>query len=318
MRPDIYEVRPGLFCAVIPFPNNPLKAVNCYIVLDSERTLVIDMGFDLPVCREALLYALKECGRSWESVQVVATHSHPDHIGLLDSLAPVGSPVLAGFASIEDLTSTYRAVRDAAPLLLDGALLDESFCQVRFSPCANVPVQRVVEGDEIAAGRYRFQVMETPGHDEWHICLCDASAGVMLVGDHVLRKIVPSVNVFTPHRDLLGSYLNNLQRMPATGALTALPGHGRPIEDVRAEVDRIRTYYLDKVEEIYELVCQGFDDPESIAARSSGLFSCWSHQHPLRRIWLVTEVMAYLVKLAHDGRVAISCDASGRYLFESC
>lgn len=318
MRPDIYEVRPGLLCAVIPFPSSPLKAVNCYIVLDRERTLVVDMGFDLPVCREALLYALKECGRSWEGVQVVATHSHPDHIGLLDSLAPVGSPVLAGFASIEELVSTYRAMRDAAPMLLGGALLDESFCQVRFSPSANVPVQRVVEGDEIAAGRYRFQVMETPGHDEWHICLCDASAGVMLVGDHVLRKIVPGVNAFAPDRDLLGSYLNNLQRMPAAEALTALPGHGRPIEDVRAEVDRIRAYHVDKVEEICELVCQGSDDLESIAARSSGLSSCWSHQHPMQRMRLMTEVMAHLVKLAHDGRVTISCDASCRYLFGPC
>lgn len=330
MRPDIYDVASKLFCAVIPFPNNPLKAVNCYIILDRERTLVIDMGFNLLACREALLGALGELGRPWSSVQVLATHSHPDHIGLLDSLRPVAAPVLAPFDSMDELNAYHRESREAARRFLaqaarycdapseDSLRKWDTFSEERFAPSAPVAIKRLTEGEEIAAGPYRFEVLETPGHDDWHVCLYERGAHLMLVGDHVLRKIDPGVSALCPEHDLLDSYLFHLGRMPDDARITALPGHGRPFGDLSAEAARIGSLHLDRIEGYLALVRDGHDRLPAIAAEASRHPARWHRAAPPYKLLSMSHAMAHLAKLAADRCIAVLCDEQGEYRFEPC
>ncbi len=40
------EVLPGLFRNKIPLPDSPLKYLNSYVIKDSERSLIVDTGFN--------------------------------------------------------------------------------------------------------------------------------------------------------------------------------------------------------------------------------------------------------------------------------
>ena len=48
------EIIPNIYSIPVPLPNNPLKELNAYLVKGSQRSLLIDTGFNLPECREAL------------------------------------------------------------------------------------------------------------------------------------------------------------------------------------------------------------------------------------------------------------------------
>ncbi len=52
-NPDIYKI-------YVPLPNNPLKNLNSYVVKTENKNLIIDTGFNMPECYEALTEGLKE------------------------------------------------------------------------------------------------------------------------------------------------------------------------------------------------------------------------------------------------------------------
>ena len=47
-NPDIYRI-------YVPLPDNPLKYLNCYILVSDGETLIIDTGFNRPECKQALM-----------------------------------------------------------------------------------------------------------------------------------------------------------------------------------------------------------------------------------------------------------------------
>ena len=82
------ELLPNLYLVRVPLPHNPLRALNSYLILSKDRTTIVDVGFNHPACEEALGQALAALGRTWDGVEIVLTHSHPDHTGNLDRIYP--------------------------------------------------------------------------------------------------------------------------------------------------------------------------------------------------------------------------------------
>ena len=80
------KVLDSLYRVVVPLPNNPLKEVNCYVLTEDDRFLVIDTGMNRPECREVLTAGLDEIGVDLEKTDFLATHLHADHHGLIPEL----------------------------------------------------------------------------------------------------------------------------------------------------------------------------------------------------------------------------------------
>ena len=51
------QIEGNIYTIPVPLPNNPLRNLNSYVILDGERSLVIDTGFRKEECRKALLFA---------------------------------------------------------------------------------------------------------------------------------------------------------------------------------------------------------------------------------------------------------------------
>ena len=56
------EILPDLYRIKIPLPGNPLRLLNSYVIKGEDRNLLIDTGFKMPECKEALATGLNELG----------------------------------------------------------------------------------------------------------------------------------------------------------------------------------------------------------------------------------------------------------------
>ena len=85
-NPDIYRI-------YVPLPDNPLKYLNCYVLVSDGETLIIDTGFNRPECKQALFDGLDELQVDFAHTKLFLTHLHGDHSGLTEELTARGVPV---------------------------------------------------------------------------------------------------------------------------------------------------------------------------------------------------------------------------------
>ena len=190
-------IYPNLYLVRVPLPHNPLRALNSYFILDDDgTTTIVDVGFNHPDCEQALDDALAALGRSWDKVQVVLTHSHPDHTGNLDRIWREGMPVLANLHSFQEVKNLMEIEDNVyGPLLLQAATLEQQrdltfdekgprlHVSAELLPLSTYPVMTyLADGDCLKVGEFEFEVIETPGHDPWHICLYEAAHKVLPLG----------------------------------------------------------------------------------------------------------------------------------------
>src|SRR3974377_335927 len=87
------EVFPEIHRIEVPLPQNPLKAINSYVVRGRDRFLVIDTGMNRPECLTVMLASLEALSVDLSRTDFFATHGHSDHIGLVSELKTAGSRV---------------------------------------------------------------------------------------------------------------------------------------------------------------------------------------------------------------------------------
>ena len=185
--------------------------VNCFIVYDedSHDAIVVDPGDEA----EKIIRLIED--RKLKVSRIVCTHGHFDHVGAVTRLKEkTGAAVMLHKG---DLDIYMRADKQGA---LWGFHIEQ--------PPA--PDMFMVEGDEVAVGRFRLKVLHTPGHSPGGICLY--GEGVILTGDTIFAGSVGRT-------DFPGGSLTELKRSFAR--IIALPpetrifsGHG-PLTTVKNE-----------------------------------------------------------------------------------
>jgi hypothetical protein len=68
------EILPNLFQIKTPLPESPLKYLNCYVVRNSQKNLIIDTGLNRRECLEAMQMGLKKL----EEILAIL-NKHPMH-----------------------------------------------------------------------------------------------------------------------------------------------------------------------------------------------------------------------------------------------
>ena len=257
---------PGLYRVRVPLPHNPLQALNSYIVLGDETTTIIDVGFNHPACEKALDKALESLGRTWDTVEIVLTHSHPDHTGNLDRIYRDGMRVYANLHSFKEVENLMQMQANVfGPLLRKAATPQQSGLVFRkgkhrlhisaeLLPLTCKPdLIYLHEGDVLRAGSFSFEVIETPGHDPWHICLYEPDRKLMIIGDHVLERITPSVSSWFPAYNALEEFLESLGKMYSYDVDLVLPAHGTPYTGLRERVMFLIAHHGERLQELYDL-----------------------------------------------------------------
>ena len=165
-NPDIYRI-------YVPLPDNPLKYLNCYVLVSDGETLIIDTGFNRPECKQALFDGLDELQVDFAHTKLFLTHLHGDHSGLTEELTSRGVPV---FMNAIDYDYLCQELASGGWQAMEQIFLSEGFPmeeiekqkkgnQARlYSPHHPFPASKVSDNDLLTVGGITLRCIHTPGH----------------------------------------------------------------------------------------------------------------------------------------------------------
>jgi glyoxylase-like metal-dependent hydrolase (beta-lactamase superfamily II) len=262
---EVQEVAAGILWIRMPLPF-ALDHINLWALEDGDGWALVDSGLGNDETRAlwGRLFDGPLAGR--RVTRLIATHCHPDHMGLagwltqrfgVDLTATLGEWTTgrmlwletgddyaanqieyyrrAGYsedllAGIRERRNTYRTRIDAIP--------------PRFT--------RLQSGESLVVGGRRWRMIEGGGHSPEHACLYSAEAGVLISGDQVLPRISPIVGVWPqePDAEPLSLFLDALERLKAEvpADTLVLPSHGLPFRGLHGRVVELQQHHAERLE----------------------------------------------------------------------
>ncbi len=285
--PEVTELAPGVYRAMLPVDLPGLGHVNCYALEDARGFTLVDPGLPTPESWDGLLDRLGQLGAGIHHVHtIVVTHSHFDHFGAADRIrAESGADVLT-HARFREVWRRQELDEDAElePVRLSDGLTDEeeqlllvrlrARFERRVTPWGTrsqappdealrrmlrnrngatfrtpEPSITVVDDQVVRLAGREWLSVYTPGHTEDHLCLLDPVEGILLSGDHVLPTITPHIGGWGDHEDPLARFFASLERMEQLpGVRLALPAHGHPFTDLAGRAAEIRDHHLERLD----------------------------------------------------------------------
>ena len=254
--PDVLEVR-------VPFQNISTNDTNCYIVKDGDETLVIDTGAPSDEGFAILDAALTELDVDRTRMRFFLTHLHLDHAGLVDRLALPGAKLYVSPVDFESVrasraASSYDAARRA--FTAEGVPPSDASGYTRYAveprlfDASRLELVASCDGDAIEVGRYRFRVVETPGHTPGHLALYEPESRILFGGDHVLFVISPSIALFPDGEDGLQAYFDSLDKVRALRCGTLLVSHGEIRGDFGERMAWLAEHHRQRLDEMVSAV----------------------------------------------------------------
>lgn len=176
---------------------------NVYLILD-ERPILVDAG----IMAGPTLKNIKKYIDPTKIEMIVLTHCHHDHSGAAPQLKEAtGARLLLSEKEVgcigDDLASVAYLFGQEAPEYK----VDET----------------LKEGMVLELGKWRLEVIETPGHSQGSVCLYEKSERILFSGDTVF----PDGNI--GRTDMYGGdtaqLVNSIERLTRLDVQTLYPGH---------------------------------------------------------------------------------------------
>ena len=311
------DLSPRVIGLTIPTPF-PIGPVNAYLIEDEPLTL-IDSGPKTEEAWQALTSQLAAHGYQLSDIeQLVLTHPHIDHFGLLRRLVEtLGLPVYAHRGSVSWLRETphewerrgqfYRWVWRRAGVPPDALETQLQIVQLGSFFSESLPDQAEIrvlgDGDTLRMGGVDWRVLHTPGHASSHISLYEPHSQQMVAGDHLLLKVSSNPVLEPPppgaterDRSLL-DYMRSMRRVARIDISVVWPGHGPAFHDHQTLIANRLAHHADRAETLFALLAE---QPLTVYELTQRLFP----RLPTPQLFLgLSEVIGHLDLLEERGRV---------------
>ncbi|MBY7142788.1 MBL fold metallo-hydrolase [Virgibacillus sp. NKC19-3] len=247
------KMRDNIYKLTIHFASG-MQEVNCYFIKGKQGYTVIDTGI---YSKEAFALWRRVLDAGIKVEKVVLTHTHQDHIGLAKWFQEnVGVPVYTSNLGYKEMQKNREFnVRSKIKSLvmkhggyeLPANNKDDAFIY-HFEPDGFFENdQKIQLGDDL------YEVIWTPGHAPDHFCFYNHSNKVMIIGDHLLKKISPVIGLWTGEEaNPISDYYHSLDLMMKYPTDIALPGHGDSIDDLDKRVAETRSRHDARLKQVLE------------------------------------------------------------------
>lgn len=320
------ELAPGLFGIrfALPFA---LDHVNVWLIADADGWTLIDAGLADQRTRER-----------WEELagfmaerpvrRVLATHFHPDHMGLAGWWCErSGAELLASrtewlqaralaLDTSEGFVEAGRQFDHRAGLGTEQ--VDERAARGNlYRPRVSLPpssFRNVREGDQVILGGVGWQVLIGRGHAPEMLCLYSAERNLLIAADQVLPRISPNVGVWPaePEADPLAEFLSSLAALrQLPDDCLVLPSHGQPFRGLHARIDQLVDHHRLRLEATLD-ACRA---KAAITDVMPKLFQRQLDRHQIG--FAIGETLAHLNLLVGRGTIIRSLDDDGRLRFQT-
>lgn len=321
----IKEVAKNIYTFSVTLPNNPLKALNVYVVKGKDRTVLFDTGFNTKETKVDLLNGLEALNLKPNDVEVVLTHLHSDHVGLVNIFSDAGAKVYAGKVDghlMNTMTTDdyWTSLEEFIPLYgmeEDQILTEENpgYKHRLTKPVDYIPLKI---GDYFDVGDYHFEILDLSGHTPGHIGLYDADKKILFSADTILDPITPNITFWGfEYPDILNTYVETLFSLKELDIDLAMATHRKMITDPAKRIDEIVLHHDERLQEILDAMSfeQEYTVREISASISWRIRADNWDEFPRPQKWFaVGETMAHLHHLANTHCVEMK-EEGGRLLF---
>jgi glyoxylase-like metal-dependent hydrolase (beta-lactamase superfamily II) len=324
------ELAPGVLWLrmALPFALNHINLWLLEDVFDNGHGVVhgwtaIDCGIASGEIRAAWERIFKNALRGLPIVRVLATHCHPDHVGLADwmcqrwraplwmtageyafaRLMSAGLPGADGSAAVPHFQR--HGMRDAD--MLEKVAGRQGYYS-SMVPAMPASYNRIQDGDAIAIGAHEWRVISGFGHSPEHAALYNADLNILISGDMVLPRISTNVSVMAiePEADPVRQYVASLQKYTDLPADTlVLPSHGKPFRGLHTRIVQLTDHHTARLAEVLEACAT----PQCAADIVPIMFKRPLDTHQMT--FALGEALAHLHKLWLDGALTRQIGADG-------
>jgi glyoxylase-like metal-dependent hydrolase (beta-lactamase superfamily II) len=319
------EILPGLYRINVPLPGSPLKATNSYVIKGTERSLIIDTGWNREDCMAALVSGLKECDVDLKKADFFITHMHADHAGLVSTLAEEGARIYFGRADAEIIRSATpehweKQIDFARQCGFPTDELDRAIGSHpgrRYSPSNSLNLCVSKDSDTISIGDYLFECIETPGHTAGHICLYERDKKIFICGDHILVDITPNITLSAEDRNPLKEYLMSLDKVYDLDVELVLPGHRSIFRNQKERIRELKEHHQTRLREIISILGKGKQNAFQVASQMTWDigYKSWDLFPPAQKWFAFGEALAHLKYLEEEGEVGWGMEKQGIMFF---
>lgn len=315
----------GIQWLYMPLPF-ALDHVNCWLLGQPDEQLLIDTGVDNEDTRAYWQTIFGAIGQ-WPK-HLLATHFHPDHIGLAGWFESYGCADFAGSEIEIDIAHTLWSGSDTDYARIyerwygENGLPAETIQRVRengntyrgkvHSPPAKTLWSYLSDGQEITLAQRQYRVIIGRGHAPDMIMLYRSDDHVLIAADQVLPSISPNVSVMPRLQDKnpLGSFLDTLNELAQLPDDTlVLPSHGLPFRGLHGRLQALQEHHDLRLEQVLSACSEAHSAYELFPV----LFR--RRLDAQQTSFALGESLAHLHFLEHQGRISrLEQDGVTRFL----
>jgi glyoxylase-like metal-dependent hydrolase (beta-lactamase superfamily II) len=306
------EIAPGVHWVRMPLPF-ALDHVNLWLIEDGDGWTLVDTGLANDATRETWRAILAGPAAGRPIRRLIATHFHPDHIGLAGWFeAELGVPLWATrteflmaraiWATPDEVAGARQTEffrRHGLPEEAGAALSARGNPYRRRAGEPPASFTRIQDGDAIEIGGRSWRVVVGRGHAPEQACLHCPELNLLASADQVLAHITPNVSVIwsEPEADPLAEFLASAGRFrDVPEDALVLPSHGRPFAGLHARLAALEDHHASRLARVAE-ACAG--EPRSAHDMLDVLFRRKMDEHNLP--FAMGEAIAHIVHLERKG-----------------
>jgi glyoxylase-like metal-dependent hydrolase (beta-lactamase superfamily II) len=305
----------GIYMFEIPTPF-AVGPINCYLIEDDPLTLV-DPGPNSGDALEALENNLATRGHKLADIeQVIVTHQHLDHLGLVDIVKQRSGARVACLDRCVPWMENFKAEssatdRWASQMMLTHGVPEDVAVALRAVAKAfrgwgsSARVDTVLhEGDKLKFRDRELEALYRPGHSISDTVFWNAETQTLIAADHLIKHISSNPLLERPPAEgeprpqELVVYIESLKKTRALPATLTLSGHGEPIDDHVKLIDERFALTEKRVEKLYAMLEQGGEQTAHQLAHGT-----WGNIAVTQAFLTLSEVLGSLDILENAGRV---------------